>query len=59
VLEGLRITCPFVVRAHDPSISAINGLTVRGFRRIGKRIVFAFDDDLFLILHLMVGGRIR
>jgi formamidopyrimidine-DNA glycosylase len=59
VLEGLRITSPFVVRTYDPPISAINGLTVRGFRRIGKRIVFAFDDDLFLILHLMVAGRIR
>ncbi len=59
VLERLRVASPFVVRTFDPPISTVNGLTVRGFRRIGKHIVFAFDDELFLVLHLMVAGRLR
>ncbi len=59
VLERLRLASPFLVRTFDPPISALTGLTVRGFRRIGKRIVFAFDHDLFLVLHLMVAGRLR
>lgn len=58
-LTGLRLASPFLVRSFDPPISAVTGLTVRGFQRLGKRIVFAFDDDLYLVLHLMVAGRLR
>jgi formamidopyrimidine-DNA glycosylase len=42
-----------------PPIDALHGKTVRRVLRLGKRIVFAFDDDLFLIIHLMIAGRLR
>src|SRR5258708_38395682 len=58
-LERLTLLSAFVLRSVDPPIDAINGQTVRAVRRIGKRIVFAFDDDLFLVLHLMIAGRLR
>ena len=48
-----------MLRSVDPPIAAITGQTVRGVRRIGKRIVFAFDGDVFLVLHLMIAGRLR
>jgi formamidopyrimidine-DNA glycosylase len=59
VLERFRLASPFLVRSVDPPISCLKGQTVRGFRRIGKRIVFCFDNELFLVLHLMVAGRLR
>lgn len=43
----------------DPPLSDLHGRTVREIRRVGKRIVFRFDDDLFLVLHLMIAGRLR
>ena len=49
-----------MLRTVDPPIDAINGQIVRGVRRIGKRIVLAFDRaDLFLVIHLMIAGRLR
>ena len=59
ILEKLRLTSPFPVRSVDPPISACQGREVIGFRRLGKRIVFCLEDDLFLVLHLMVAGRLR
>src|SRR5436309_304621 len=50
---------PFVLRSVDPPISAIEGKRVSGLSRLGKRIVIAFEGDLFLILHLMIAGRLR
>jgi formamidopyrimidine-DNA glycosylase len=47
------------VRSFDPPISAVEGLVVRSLERLGKRIVFAFEGELFLILHLMIAGRLR
>jgi formamidopyrimidine-DNA glycosylase len=58
-LEGMQIPSPFVLRSYDPPIDTLTGRVVRGVRRIGKRIVLAFDDDLFLVMHLMIAGRLR
>lgn len=58
-LERIRIASPFVLRTADPPLSAIEGKQVRALRRIGKRIVFGFDDDLWLVLHLMIAGRLH
>jgi formamidopyrimidine-DNA glycosylase len=57
-LRRLRVTAPQLLRTYDPPISAVEGQIVRGLRRVGKRIVFEFDDELFLIIHLMVSGRL-
>jgi formamidopyrimidine-DNA glycosylase len=59
VLEQVVLTSPFVLRSVTPSIDAIAGQVVRGVRRIGKRIVLAFDEELFLVIHLMIAGRLR
>ena len=58
-LERLNLRSPFVLRTVDPPIDAIQSMTVRGVRRIGKRIVLAFDAELFLVMHLMIAGRLR
>jgi formamidopyrimidine-DNA glycosylase len=58
-LERLNLLSPFVLRSVDPPIESINGQTVSGVRRVGKRIVLAFDADLFLVIHLMIAGRLR
>jgi len=54
-----RIASVFVVRTFDPPIRALEGKRVIGLRRIGKRIGFDFEDDLHLVLHLMIAGRLR
>ena len=58
-LERLNLLSPFVLRSVDPPIDSINGRTITGVRRIGKRIVLDFGDDLFLVIHLMIAGRLR
>jgi formamidopyrimidine-DNA glycosylase len=63
-LEQVRIATPFLLRTVKPSIEEIEGKPVRSLRRIGKRIVFVFDLDdsgqpLFLVLHLMIAGRLH
>jgi formamidopyrimidine-DNA glycosylase len=58
-LEHARIASAFLVRSFDPPIRAAEGKRVRSVRRMGKRIVFELDDDLFLVLHLMIAGRLR
>ena len=58
-LTAVKISSPFVLRSVDPPIDAIVNLPVRDVRRIGKRIVLAFPDDVFLVLHLMIAGRLR
>jgi formamidopyrimidine-DNA glycosylase len=58
-LEKLILHSPFVLRTVDPPIETINGQIVRGLRRIGKRIVIEFDDGLFVVIHLMIAGRLR
>jgi formamidopyrimidine-DNA glycosylase len=56
-IQRIRIGSPFIVRSFDPRISAAEGKTVLALRRVGKRIVFDLEDDLFLIVHLMIAGR--
>jgi formamidopyrimidine-DNA glycosylase len=58
-LQRLNLLSPFVLRSVDPPIDAVLGRIVRDVRRVGKRIVLVFDDDLFLVLHLMIAGRLR
>jgi formamidopyrimidine-DNA glycosylase len=55
----VQLVSPFVLRSVDPPISEVGGKTVRALRRIGKRIVFVLDDELFLVIHLMVAGRFK
>lgn len=59
VLTGLRLTSPFLVRSVEPPIDSLVGRRISGTDRIGKRIVLAFEDDLFLVIHLMIAGRLR
>ena len=49
----------FVLRSVAPPLDALNGRAVRRVLRLGKRIVLAFDDELFLVMHLMIAGRLR
>ncbi len=59
VLEHIRLVNPFFLRTYEPPIESIEGKKVTGLARMGKRIVFCFPDDLFLVLHLMVAGRLH
>jgi formamidopyrimidine-DNA glycosylase len=59
VLERARIKSPFLVRSFEPPLSAAAGQRVVELRRLGKRIVFCLEGDLFLILHLMIAGRLH
>ena len=56
-MQKIRIGSPFIIRSFDPPISAAEGKKVSGLRRLGKRIVFELEDELFLIVHLMIAGR--
>jgi formamidopyrimidine-DNA glycosylase len=56
-LRAARLHSPFVLRTVQPPFTALVGREVRGLRRIGKQIVFEFDRDLFLVVHLMIAGR--
>jgi formamidopyrimidine-DNA glycosylase len=56
-IQKIRIGSPFVLRSFDPAIGAAGGKKVLALRRLGKRIVFELDDELFLIVHLMIAGR--
>ena len=59
VLRRVRIRSPFFLRSVEPPIHAAEGRSVVGVRRLGKRIVLALDGDLFLVLHLMIAGRLH
>jgi formamidopyrimidine-DNA glycosylase len=59
VLERVRLASPFVLRSIDPSIDAVEGKRVLDVRRLGKRVVFVLEDDLYIVLHLMIAGRLR
>jgi len=58
-LEGVRIASPFVLRSVDPPPSALVGKKVRALRRLGKQIVLVFDEEHFLVIHLMIAGRLQ
>jgi formamidopyrimidine-DNA glycosylase len=58
-IERVRLLSPFVLRSVTPPVTAAEGRKVTGVSRLGKRIVIALEGDLFLVLHLMVAGRLR
>ncbi len=58
-LQRVRIASPFVLRTAVPPIRSLEGRSVVALRRLGKRIVFGFEDDLWLVLHLTIAGRLH
>lgn len=58
-LERIRIASPSLLKTFDPRPGVLEGRQVTGMRRLGKRIVFDFEDDLHLVLHLMIAGRLQ
>jgi formamidopyrimidine-DNA glycosylase len=59
VLEKIDLVSPFLLRSVEPPLSEFVGQPVRGLRRLGKRIVWCFDGERFLVLHLMIAGRLH
>jgi formamidopyrimidine-DNA glycosylase len=58
-VRGVRLANPFLLRSVDPALSTIEGRTIVGLRRLGKRIVIEAEGELFLVFHLMIAGRFR
>jgi len=58
-LQQIRITSPFLLRTVDPPLSSFSARTVQSIRRIGKRIAISIDGDLWLVIHLMIAGRLH
>ena len=58
-LVQVHLGSPFVLRTVDPPVSEVDGRTVTGIRRLGKRMVLALEGELFVVIHLMIAGRLR
>ena len=58
-LERARVVSPFLLRTVEPPLSGAEGKTVVQLRRLGKRICIGLDNDLWLVLHLMIAGRLH
>src|ERR1700728_4836524 len=58
-LERVRLASPFLLRTIQPTVTEVEGRTVRQIRRIGKRIAIGVEGDLWLVLHLMIAGRLH
>lgn len=58
-LERILLKNPFLLRTAEPPLQSVEGRTVTGLRRIGKRIAIGFDNDVWLVLHLMIAGRLH
>jgi formamidopyrimidine-DNA glycosylase len=58
-LDRVVLRSPFVLRSVEPPIERVYGSIIRSIRRVGKRIVLVFDGDIFLVIHLMIAGRLR
>lgn len=58
-LEGARLASPFVLRTVEPPVEALVGQRVTGSERLGKRLILAFEGELYLVFHLMIAGRLR
>jgi formamidopyrimidine-DNA glycosylase len=58
-IRGARALSPFVLRTVDPPLSAVVGQRVRTISRLGKRIVIGADEALYIVIHLMIAGRLR
>lgn len=59
ILKQAQITAPFLLRTAVPPIAAVQGKRVLQLRRLGKRVCIGFEHDLWLVLHLMIGGRLH
>ncbi len=59
VLRGVRVASISLLRTVDPPLAAVSGRTVQRLRRIGKRIAIGLDDELWLVIHLMIAGRLH
>ncbi|HEV8096907.1 MAG TPA: DNA-formamidopyrimidine glycosylase family protein [Burkholderiales bacterium] len=59
ILRRVVLLNPFLLRTATPPVASVEGRTVVGFRRLGKRIVIALEGERFLVLHLMIAGRLR
>src|SRR5690349_22741702 len=58
-LSRVRIASPFLLRTAVPPLTQVEGRRLINLRRLGKRIVYGFDNDLWLVLHLMIAGRLH
>ncbi|MCK6448446.1 MAG: formamidopyrimidine-DNA glycosylase [Planctomycetes bacterium] len=58
-LEGVRLANPFLLRSVEPKLAEFAGQRIVGFSRLGKRIAFEFEGELFFVLHLMIAGRLH
>jgi formamidopyrimidine-DNA glycosylase len=58
-IQKIRLVSPFFLRTVEPQIGAVEGRKVKALKRIGKRIVFEFETELFIVLHLMIAGRLQ
>jgi len=58
-LAGIRVAHPFLLRTVDPPLAMFEGCRLEGLRRLGKRIALGFEGDLWLVLHLMIAGRLH
>ena len=58
-LDRVRLRSPFLLRTVEPPLASVFGTTVHGLRRVGKRIVLAMEEERFVVLHLMIAGRLR
>ena len=58
-VEGVRVNSPFVLRTFEPPLEAVEGKTVRALRRLGKRIAIGLEEELWLVVHLMIAGRLH
>src|SRR5437870_11418960 len=58
-IQQIRLASPFLLRTAKPSVTDVEGHIVRDLRRIGKRIAIGVEGDLWLVLHLMIAGRLH
>ena len=58
-LERVRLASPFLLRTVQPSLASVEGRSVKRLRRVGKRIAIELENDLYLVLHLMIAGRLH
>ena len=56
-IQDIRLSSPFLLRSVDPPLTEASGKYVTNLRRLGKRVVFGLEDNLFLVIHLMIAGR--
>jgi formamidopyrimidine-DNA glycosylase len=59
LVRKVRLVSPFLLRSIDPPLTAVEGRLITGLHRLGKRVVFELEHDLFLVFHLMIAGRFR